>query len=82
MPMLPNGRTAVARSGDINGVQVAIVGRHVGNQATAAAQTAYSTGNDVLSVVEGFTRENVWGSLLIAAAVGYGLACVVKNARS
>jgi len=38
-----------------------------GRQATAAAQTAYSTGNDVLDLVEGFTRENVWGSLLIAA---------------
>ncbi|HVH81430.1 MAG TPA: hypothetical protein VM782_18665, partial [Stellaceae bacterium] len=59
-----------------------------GRQAGAAAQTAYgaaqsayNTGNDMLGVVEGFARENVWGSLLIAAAVGYGLACLVKSAR-
>ena len=53
-----------------------------GRQASAAAQTAYSTGNDMLGVVESFTRENVWGSLLLAAAVGYGVACLVKNTRS
>ena len=53
-----------------------------GRQASAAAQTAYSTSNDMLDVVESFTRENVWGSLLIAAAVGYGVACLIKNARS
>jgi ElaB/YqjD/DUF883 family membrane-anchored ribosome-binding protein len=55
--------------------------REAGRQASAAAQTAYSTGNDVLGVVESFTRENVWGSLLIAGAVGYGLACLVKSTR-
>ncbi|MFZ2004357.1 MAG: hypothetical protein WB697_15755 [Stellaceae bacterium] len=53
-----------------------------GRQASAAAQTAYSTGGDVLDVVESFTRENVWGSLLIAAAVGYGVACLVKASRA
>jgi ElaB/YqjD/DUF883 family membrane-anchored ribosome-binding protein len=53
-----------------------------GRQANAAAQSAYSTGGDVLDVVESFTRENVWGSLLIAAAVGYGIACLVKSTRS
>ena len=55
--------------------------REAGRQASAAAQNAYSTGNDVLGMVEGFTRENVWGSLLIAGAVGYGLACLVKSTR-
>lgn len=50
-------------------------------QASAAAQTAYSTGNDMLDVVESFTRDNVWGSLLLAAAAGYGLACLIKNTR-
>jgi ElaB/YqjD/DUF883 family membrane-anchored ribosome-binding protein len=64
------------------------VARAAGRQAGAAAQTAYdaaqtaySTGNEGLGAVEGFARENVWGSLLIAAAVGYGLACLVKNTR-
>ena len=52
-----------------------------GRQASAAAQSAYSTGGDALDIVESFTRENVWGSLLIAAAVGYGLACLIKNTR-
>jgi ElaB/YqjD/DUF883 family membrane-anchored ribosome-binding protein len=52
-----------------------------GRQASAAVQTAYGTGNDALGVVEGFARENVWSSLLIAGAIGYGLACLVKNSR-
>jgi ElaB/YqjD/DUF883 family membrane-anchored ribosome-binding protein len=52
-----------------------------GRQATAAAQTAYNGGSDVLTRVESLTRENVWPALLIAGAIGYGLACVVKNAR-
>ncbi len=55
--------------------------RAAGAQASAAAQTAYGTGNDMMDMVEGFARENVWSSLLIAAAVGYGLACLVKNAK-
>ncbi|HTW52293.1 MAG TPA: hypothetical protein VME45_10400 [Stellaceae bacterium] len=55
--------------------------REAGRQASAAAQTAYNASGDVLNIVEGFTRENVWGSLLLAAAVGYGLACLVKNTR-
>lgn len=55
--------------------------REAGRQTTAAARTAYGAGGDVIDVVENFTRGNVWGSLLIAAAVGYGLACLVKNTR-
>ena len=54
-------------------------------QATAAAQTAYdtayNTGNDMLVRVENLTRENVWPALLIAGALGYGLACLIKNSR-
>ena len=55
--------------------------REASRQASAAAQTAYGTGSDVLDTVETFARENVWGSLLIAGAVGYGLACLIKNTR-
>jgi len=63
------------------GAQAGEYAREAGRQASAAARTAYGTGGDMVDVVEGFARENVWSSLLIAAAVGYGLACVIKNAR-
>jgi ElaB/YqjD/DUF883 family membrane-anchored ribosome-binding protein len=53
--------------------------REAGRQATAAAQSLYGQSNEVLDVVESFARENVWGALLIAGAVGYGLACLVKS---
>jgi ElaB/YqjD/DUF883 family membrane-anchored ribosome-binding protein len=69
-----------ARAADM-GAKATEYAREAGRQASTAAQTAYSTGNDVLDVVESFTRENVWGSLLIAGAVGYGLACLIKNTR-
>lgn len=53
-----------------------------GRQATAAAQTAYNTGNDMLARVESMTRDNVWPALLIAGALGYGLACLIKNTKA
>jgi ElaB/YqjD/DUF883 family membrane-anchored ribosome-binding protein len=53
--------------------------REAGRQAGAAAQTAYSTGNEMLDMVEGVARQNIWPALLIAAAAGYGLACLVKT---
>jgi ElaB/YqjD/DUF883 family membrane-anchored ribosome-binding protein len=52
-----------------------------GRQAGTAARAAYGTSNEMLDVVEGFARENVWASLLIAGVVGYGVACLIKNAR-
>jgi ElaB/YqjD/DUF883 family membrane-anchored ribosome-binding protein len=70
-----------AKAADM-GVKAGEYARVAGQQASAAAQSAYSTGNDMLDMVEGFTRENVWGSLLIAAAVGYGIACLVKSTRA
>jgi ElaB/YqjD/DUF883 family membrane-anchored ribosome-binding protein len=68
------------RAADL-GAQAGEYAREASRQASAAARSAYGTGNDVIDVVEGFARENVWGSMLIAAAVGYGIACIVKNAR-
>ena len=50
-----------------------------GRRASAAAETAYGTGNDVAFMVEGVVRQNPWASLLVAAAAGYGLACLVKQ---
>ena len=55
--------------------------REAGRQATAAAQSVYGQSNEMLDVVEGFARENVWSALLIAGAIGYGLACLVKSTR-
>jgi len=56
-----------------------------GRQATAVAQsaynTAYSTGNNMLTRVESMTRDNVWPALLIAGALGYGLACLIRNTK-
>ena len=69
-----------ARAADA-GARVGEYARDAGRQATAAAQSAYGTGGDVLDVVEDFARENVWGSLLIAGALGYGLACLIKSTR-
>jgi ElaB/YqjD/DUF883 family membrane-anchored ribosome-binding protein len=51
----------------------------VAQTAYGAAQTAYSSGNDALGLVEDIARQNIWASLLVAGAVGYGLACLVKN---
>ena len=70
-----------AKAADM-GARAGEYAREAGRQAGAAAQTAYSSGNDVLDVVESFTRENPWGSLLLAAAVGYGLACLIKTTRN
>ena len=54
-------------------------GRQAGVAASAAAQTVYGTSGEVLDVVEGAIRENLWGALLIAGAAGYGLACLIKS---
>jgi ElaB/YqjD/DUF883 family membrane-anchored ribosome-binding protein len=55
--------------------------REAGRQAGAMAQTAYSSGNEALDVVEDVIRQNPWTALLLAGAAGYGLACLVKSAR-
>lgn len=69
-----------ARAADI-GAKAGDYAREASRQAADAGKTAYRAGGDVLDLVEGLARENVWGSLLIAAALGYGLACLVKKAR-
>ncbi|HTZ38191.1 MAG TPA: hypothetical protein VMB84_19345 [Stellaceae bacterium] len=53
--------------------------REAGRQAGAMAQSMYGQGNEALDMVEGFVRDNVWTGLLIAGAIGYGLACLVKT---
>lgn len=53
--------------------------REAGRQASAAAQSLYGQSGVVLDAVERTVVENPWGALLIAGALGYGLACLVKN---
>jgi ElaB/YqjD/DUF883 family membrane-anchored ribosome-binding protein len=53
--------------------------REAGRQATAAAETLYGQGNEMRDVIERAVVENPWPALLIAGAIGYGMACLVKR---
>jgi ElaB/YqjD/DUF883 family membrane-anchored ribosome-binding protein len=53
--------------------------REAGRQASAAAQNLYGQGNVVLDALERSVVENPWSALLIAGALGYGMACIVKH---
>jgi ElaB/YqjD/DUF883 family membrane-anchored ribosome-binding protein len=53
--------------------------RDAGRQAGAAAQGLYGQGNVALDIVERAVVENPWGAILVAGALGYGLACLVKR---
>jgi ElaB/YqjD/DUF883 family membrane-anchored ribosome-binding protein len=53
--------------------------RQSGRQATAAAESLYGQGNEVRDVIERTVVEHPWPALLIAAAIGYGMACVIHN---
>ena len=55
------------------------VAREAGRQAAAAAQTLYGQGDAVRDVVERAVVGNPWSAILIAGALGYGLACLVKQ---
>jgi len=83
--MTETARTVRDTAADIGG-KAQEYAAEAGRQATAAAQTAYdtayNTGNDMLTRVESMTRQNVWPALLIAGALGYGLACLIKSTKS
>jgi ElaB/YqjD/DUF883 family membrane-anchored ribosome-binding protein len=53
--------------------------REAGRQATAAAETLYGQGNEMRDVIERTVVENPWPALLIAGAIGYGMACLVHR---
>jgi ElaB/YqjD/DUF883 family membrane-anchored ribosome-binding protein len=53
--------------------------REAGRQATAAAETLYGQGNEMRDVIERTVVENPWLALLIAGAIGYGMACLVHR---
>ena len=50
------------------------VARKAGRQANAVAESVYGQGGDLIEVIEGAIRGNPIGSVLLAAAVGYGIA--------
>ena len=45
-----------------------------GNQASAAAEAIYEQGNEVADVIEDAIRRNPWSAVLLAGAIGYGIA--------
>jgi ElaB/YqjD/DUF883 family membrane-anchored ribosome-binding protein len=53
--------------------------RHTGRQATAAAEGLYGQGNEVRNVIERTIVESPWPALLIAGAIGYGMACLIHR---
>jgi ElaB/YqjD/DUF883 family membrane-anchored ribosome-binding protein len=50
------------------------VAREAGRQASAVAESVYGQGGDLVDVIEGAIRGNPISSVLVAAAVGYGIA--------
>lgn len=50
------------------------VARKARRQASAVAESAYDQGGDLIGVIEGAIRGNPIGSVLLAAAFGYGIA--------
>jgi len=53
--------------------------RDVGNQATRAANTVYEQGARAGGSVTRYTVEQPLTALLIAAAIGYGIACLIHR---
>ena len=50
------------------------IARKAGRQASAVAESVHGQGGDLIEVIEGAIRDNPIGSVLLAAAVGYGIA--------
>jgi hypothetical protein len=48
--------------------------REAGRQASAVAESVYGQGGDLIEVIEGAIRGNPISSVLVAAALGYGIA--------
>jgi ElaB/YqjD/DUF883 family membrane-anchored ribosome-binding protein len=70
-------RSAAATVGSVAGDYA----QEAGRQAGVAMQTAYNQGGEAVGLVEDIVRQNPWGAMLVAACVGYGVACLVKNTR-
>jgi ElaB/YqjD/DUF883 family membrane-anchored ribosome-binding protein len=50
------------------------VAREARRQANAVVENAYDQGGDLIEVIEGAIRGNPISSVLMAAAIGYGIA--------
>jgi hypothetical protein len=50
------------------------VAREARRQANAVVESAYGQGGDLVEVIEGAIRGNPISSVLVAAALGYGIA--------
>jgi ElaB/YqjD/DUF883 family membrane-anchored ribosome-binding protein len=55
------------------------VARQVGNQASQAATALYQQGTTAGSYVGRYTAEQPWTALLLAGAIGYGLAYLIHR---
>ena len=69
------GSQAAAQAGEV----IQGVARQVGNQASQAANTLYEQGTNAGGYVSRYTAEQPWTALLVAAAVGYGLAYLIHR---
>jgi ElaB/YqjD/DUF883 family membrane-anchored ribosome-binding protein len=82
-----NKASSVARDMSAAGSQAAAqaseaiqgVARQVGNQAGQAATAIYERGTNAGGYVSRYTAEQPWTALLVAAAIGYGLAYLIHR---
>jgi ElaB/YqjD/DUF883 family membrane-anchored ribosome-binding protein len=69
------GSQAAAQTGEV----IQGVARQVSNQASQAANTLYEQGTSAGGYVSRYTAEQPWTALLVAAAIGYGLAYLIHR---
>ena len=69
----------VSSAGAQAGEAIQGVARQVGNQASQAATTLYEQGTNAGGYVSRYAAEQPWTALLVAAAVGYGLAYLIHR---
>jgi ElaB/YqjD/DUF883 family membrane-anchored ribosome-binding protein len=78
-----NRASAAARDVSAAGAQAGEtlqgVARQVGTQASQAATTLYEQGTNAGGYVSRYAAEQPWTALLLAAAVGYGLAYLIHR---
>lgn len=69
------GSQAAAQAGEV----IQGVAREVGNQAGQAATALYQQGSSAGNYVSRYAAEQPWTALLLAAALGYGLAYLIHR---
>jgi ElaB/YqjD/DUF883 family membrane-anchored ribosome-binding protein len=68
--MAEQARSAIADTANTVGE----VANQAKNQASAAAEAVYEQGNELADVIEEAIRRNPWSAVLLAGAIGYGIA--------